>query len=169
MSQASTLAAPPLAPPWLCEAYRHIGTREVPGPQHEFKILQWWKAIKRGGIKDDETPWCAAFVGGCLEEAGITSTRFESARSYEAWGHPLAEPAVGCIVVFSRVGGGHVGFVVGQDATGNLLVLGGNQGNAVNVRAFPRSRATAYRWPSQRVVNGPLPVLAAADMSTTEA
>lgn len=169
MSQNNHPVTPPQAPAWLVEAYRHIGTREIPGPQHEPKILQWWKAIKRGGIKDDETPWCAAFVGGCLEATGITSTRFESARSYEAWGHPLAEPAVGCIVVFSRLGGGHVGFVVGQDATGNLLVLGGNQSNAVNVKAFPRSRVTAYRWPTQRLVNSPLPVLAAAAMSTTEA
>lgn len=156
-------------PPWLVEAYRHIGTREIPGVKHEPKILQWWKAIKRGGIKDDETPWCAAFVGACLEAAGITSTRFESARSYENWGTPLAEPVQGCIVTFTRMGGGHVGFVVGQDGSGNLLVLGGNQGNAVNVKAFLRSRATAYRWPVGNVLRAGLPVQSGAELSTTEA
>lgn len=47
---------------------------------------------------------------------------------------------------FSRDGGGHVGFVVGMTAAGNLLVLGGNQDDAVNVKAFPLSRVTGYRW-----------------------
>ena len=50
--------------------------------------------------------------------------------------------------MFSREGGGHVGFVVGRDATGNIMVLGGNQSDAVNVRAFPASRVTGYRWPT---------------------
>jgi hypothetical protein len=39
---------------------------------------------------------------------------------------------------------------VGEDAAGNLLILGGNQGDAVNVRAFPRARVLAYRWPPGR-------------------
>jgi hypothetical protein len=50
-------------PKWLSEARKHIGTREIKGGQHNAEILGWWKAIKRSGIKDDETPWCAAFVG----------------------------------------------------------------------------------------------------------
>ena len=77
----------------------------------------------------------------------------------------------GCIVVFTRDGGGHVGFVVGQDKVGSLMVLGGNQGDAVNVKAFPRSRATAYRWPMglPADVGAPLPLLASAELSTNEA
>lgn len=155
---------------WLDEAQSFIGLREVKGPQHAAEILKFWKDIKRGGIKDDETPWCAAFVGAMLERSGVQSTRFESARSYEAWGVKLAQPVRGCVVVFSRDGGGHVGFVVGQDKAGNLLVLGGNQSDAVNVRAFPRSRVTAYRWPAGLPLPAAnLPVLAAAEISRTEA
>lgn len=155
---------------WLDEAQSFIGLREVKGPQHAADILKFWKDIKRGGIKDDETPWCAAFVGAMLERSGVQSTRFESARSYEVWGVKLAQPVRGCVVVFSREGGGHVGFVVGQDKAGNLLVLGGNQSDAVNVRAFPRSRATAYRWPADLPLPAAnLPVLAAAEISRTEA
>ena len=156
-------------PAWLAEARRNLGVREIKGSNHEPKILAWWKAIRRGGIKDDETPWCAAFVGGCLEAAGLMSTRFESAKSYETWGEYLSAPAYGCVVVFTRDGGGHVGFVVGEDK-GNLMVLGGNQGDAVSIRAFPRARATAYRWPS----GVPLPQstalpLLSATLSTSEA
>lgn len=60
---------------------------------------------------------------------------------------PLMVPAQGCVVVFDRIGGGHVGMVVGETPTGNLLVLAGNQGDSVKISVFERNRATAYRWP----------------------
>ena len=158
-------------PIWVTEARKHIGTREIPGSQHHQKILQWWKSIKRGGIRDDETPWCAAYVGGCLEAVGIVSSRFESARSYLQWGKPIAPPVVGAVAVLGRAGGGgHVGFVVGQDAQGRVILLGGNQGNAVNEAAFDSSRVIGYRWPVAVPVPfyRPLPVLSAL-ASTSEA
>lgn len=132
---------------WIVEAKKHIGKKEVLGSGNNPWILALWKAIKNGGIKEDAVPWCAAFVGGVLEASGIRSTRSGAARSYLGWGVELAIPIYGCVVVFSRNGGGHVGFVMGQDSAGNLLVLGGNQGDAVNVRSFPRSRVVGYRWP----------------------
>ncbi|ELA6496136.1 TIGR02594 family protein [Salmonella enterica] len=135
-------------PVWLVEGRKYIGEKEIKGPQHNPLILQFWKDIKRGGIKDDETPWCAAYVGGVLERSGIKSSRFESASSYLSWGSELKEPALGCVVVFTREGGGHVGFVVGKSPNGDLMVLGGNQSDAVNIRAFARSRVTGYRWPA---------------------
>lgn len=137
-----------MMPAWLVEAGKHIGTREIKGASHASKIIAWWKAIRRGGIKDDETPWCAAFVGAQLESVGITSSRFESARSYLNWGVRLDAPALGCIVVLGREGGGHVGFCVGQDGAENLLLLGGNQGDAVSIAAFARSRVLGFRWPA---------------------
>lgn len=156
-------------PKWLQLARGQIGLREVKGGQHAPKIVQFWKDIKRSGIKDDETPWCAAFVGAMLERAGIRSSRFESAKSYLQWGVPIPEPCLGCIVVFTRDGGGHVGFVVGLDKEGNLLVLGGNQGDAVSIKAFPRDRVSGYRMPSTAFEHTPLPVLARAEMSSSEA
>ena len=157
-------------PRWLTHARQYIGVAEIPGLKHEPKILQWWKAIKRGGIKTDEVPWCAAFVGALLEDVGVPSTRYESAASYLKWGVPLQQAMVGCVVVFTRNGGGHVGFVVGKDKLGNLLVLGGNQGDKVSIRAFPLARVAGYRWPEP----GPalltaLPVLSGAALSTSEA
>ena len=41
--------------------------------------------------------------------------------------------------------------MVGQDKQGNLLVLGGNQGNKVSIAKFPRSRVTAYVWADKAV------------------
>lgn len=156
--------------PWVSEACKLIGHAEVKGPRHSPEILQMWRDIRRGGIRDDETPWCAAFVGSMLERAGIRSSRFESARSYLDWGQHLALPVPGCIVVFTRQGGGHVGFAVGRDQSGNLLILGGNQADAVNIRAFPVSRVTGYRWPAGvPVPTEPLPVLSPAQLSEREA
>lgn len=133
---------------WLDTAYSLIGEREIPGPKHNPLILKMWQAIHSGWFKDDETPWCAGYVGYCLEQNGIKSTRSAAARSYEKFGVKLSRPAVGCIVVFTRKGGGHVGFVVGKDRYGNLMVLGGNQGNMVKISPFSLDRVTAYRWPS---------------------
>jgi uncharacterized protein (TIGR02594 family) len=47
-------------------------------------------------------------------------------------GTKLAKPAYGCVAVKTRIGGGHVCFVVGKDkASGKLVCLGGNQSNMV--------------------------------------
>lgn len=136
--------------PWLQKAQEYVGVAEIKGPHHHPKILEWWKAI-HADFADDETPWCAAFVGGVLEECGFNSTRSAMARSYEKFGIDLAGPAVGAIVVFHRgnpeAGTGHVGFVVGRDNDGHLMVLGGNQGDKVCIKAFDTDRVVAYRWP----------------------
>jgi uncharacterized protein (TIGR02594 family) len=139
-----------MEPRWLTKARGYLGQREIPGPRHNPLILKWWKAIK-AQFTDDETAWCAAFVGGVLEECGIKSTRSGWARSYEKWGVALPGPAVGAVAVFSRKGGGHVGFVVG-DSPSRVSVLGGNQSDAVTIAKFPKHggalKITGYRWPA---------------------
>lgn len=136
---------------WLDKAHTYIGLTEIKGSKHNPKIIEWWKAIGAGWFTDDETPWCGAFVGGVLAESGLPvlpKGAGASARAWENYGVKLSKPAVGCIVTFSRSGGGHVGFVVGKDRFGNLMVLGGNQGDAVNIKPFAVNRVTSYRWPS---------------------
>lgn len=136
--------------PWLQKAQEYVGVAEVKGRLHNPQILEWWKEI-HAAYTDDETPWCAAFVGGVLEECGIISTRSAAARSYAEFGVELPGPAVGAIVVFTRgpvnAATGHVGFVVGRDKKKNLMVLGGNQGDQVCIKAFEQSRVVGYRWP----------------------
>ncbi|MDC9606925.1 TIGR02594 family protein [Xenorhabdus griffiniae] len=92
-------------PTWIEEGYKNLGVHEIKGEQHHPSILQWWKDIKRGGIRDDKTPWCAAYVGAMFERVGIRSSRFEPARSYLEWGMQLKGPYYGCVAVFTRVGG----------------------------------------------------------------
>lgn len=138
-------------PQWLDIARTYIGLREIKGGKHNPRILQWWEDIGASWYRDDETPWCGAYVGGVLVEAGFAPpARGEGARA-KAWldyGKKLDRPAVGCLVIFDRAGGGHVGFVVGRDQHGNLMVLGGNQSDGVNIKPFARNRVVGYRWPS---------------------
>lgn len=150
--------------PWVVEAMKDLGVREIKGSQHNSEVLQMWKDAKLSGIKNDEIPWCAGAMCAWLERAGIRSPRADSARSFVTWGKGLDEPEYGCIVVFTRNGGGHVGIAVGQDSKGNLLILGGNQGDMVKVSAFKRDRVSAYRYPEL-----PLPVCSPVDFSTSEA
>ena len=139
-------------PKWLKTARSLIGMREIPGPDHNAKILEWWKAMG-APYDDDETAWCGAFIDHCLRTAGedVVNTG-EMARHWLDLPVTLDQPAVGCIVVLWRESltswKGHVGFLVGKDSDGNLLLLGGNQDDGVNIKAFPLSQVLGYRWPS---------------------
>lgn len=157
-------------PRWLMQARRNMGLREIKGPQHATEIVQMWKDIKRGGIKDDETPWCAAFVGSCLERSGVVSSRFEGAASYLQWGVKLDHPEVGAVAVINRPGGAHVFFVVGRDAGGNIVGLGGNQQDAVGFATFDRGSIKGYRWPEGEPLPepSPLPPVSAARLARAD-
>lgn len=132
-------------PPWITVAKQYIGTEEIQGEKNEPRVLKWWKLI-RMNYTSDEIAWCAAYVGGVLEEIEIASTRSAWALDYKHWGQ-ACDLTFGAIAVFRRESGGHVGFVMGADARGNLMILGGNQGNAVNIAPYPRANLVATRWP----------------------
>lgn len=173
--------------PWLQEALKDLGLKETPGPKTNPDILDMLDqadgTVDDGktlqGIRDDETPWCSTAMCAWMEAAGYKSPRSAMARSWSKWGEALKEPAVGAVVVFwrgSRTGSlGHVGIVTGRDKRGNLMVLGGNQGNGVSKAAFGRDRVLSYRWPSghplpKQVGFLSLPVVAAGGkVSTNEA
>lgn len=132
-------------PPWITLAEEYIGAKEILGEESNPQVLKWWTLIG-ADYRDDETPWCAAYVGGILEKKGIESTRSVWARSYQHWGQKC-EPTLGAIATFKRGNGGHVGFVVGVNASGDLMILGGNQDNAVSILPFSRTDLIATRWP----------------------
>jgi uncharacterized protein (TIGR02594 family) len=134
---------------WLKEAWREFGQAERAGTRENPRIIALFRDAGHASVTRDEVAWCAAFCGACLERAGIKSTRSLLARSYLAWGSPLAEPRIGAIAVFSRGANpseGHVGFWLGE-ADDHVVLLGGNQGNAVSVVRYPKTRLLAVRWP----------------------
>ena len=157
-------------PAWLTHARTYLGTAEIPGKQNNPTIIRWLKELKSWWL-EDETAWCGTYVAAVLRESGLpVAKHWYRAKDWLNWGLVLAQPTYGAIAVFERKGGGHVGFVVGKDKLGNILVLGGNQGDAVNIKAFPAYRVAGYRWPKEV----PLPVsyqlaVGAGEISTTEA
>ena len=101
----------------MSEARARIGEREIPGPRHNSWIAQSWGRLGARWFNDDETPWCGLFVAHCLDWAGFQippASQFPRALAWNDWGKPCHK-AIGAIVVFRREGGGHVGFLVGEN------------------------------------------------------
>lgn len=156
-------------PEWLKTARADIGLREIPGAQTAPRIARWLADLK-AWWRDDETPWCGVAVAAWMRAAGVPLPQhWYRAKAWLTWGVPLAAPVPGCVVVFERQGGGHVGLVEGVDQRGRLMVLGGNQGNAVSVAPFDMARVSGYRWPPGAAPQfaGRLPVIASAAASSS--
>lgn len=153
-------------PSWIDEGRRWLGVQEIPGAMHEPKIQAWLREL-RAWWTDDETPWCGVFAAHCLRTVGVGLPKhWYRAKAWATWGIDLDEQLVGCVAVFERKGGGHVGFVVGKVGPDHLAILGGNQGNQVSIAAFSRA-PIALRWPmeyawSMADFHKPLPMVAAA-------
>jgi uncharacterized protein (TIGR02594 family) len=133
-------------------ARSYLGTKELKGSADNPKIMEMYRTVGHDWVEHDEVAWCAAFVGHCLEKAGLPSTRKLNARSYLTWGEKvvgLEQAKEGDVVVFTRGSSdatGHVAFFL--KATGQQIeVLGGNQSDGVSVARYPRSRLLGIRRP----------------------
>jgi uncharacterized protein (TIGR02594 family) len=108
------------------------------------------------GVDPRRYEWCAAFVNSILELHDIPGSETVSehpllARSFLKWGEPVEEPELGDIVVFTRNNSnwkGHVGFYIESavvDGVPSYIVLGGNQDDMINHKAYPTSRLLGIR------------------------
>lgn len=127
----------------------YIGTTEGQGPADNPVVMAMYEAVGHDWVEHDEVAWCAAFVGHCLEKAGIRSTRKLNARSYLEWGTPveLAQARQGDVAVIPRgnhAWQGHVFFIDHIDGDW-VYGLGGNQDDAVNVKRFRASKILGIR------------------------
>ena len=59
-----------LQPPWMVAAWGELGQSERAGTATNPRIRDYFSEVGHA-ISDDETAWCAAFVGACLERAGV--------------------------------------------------------------------------------------------------
>lgn len=133
----------------LSAAGEHLGLKEWPGAKHNPRVVEFFEQSGHSWVKDDETPWCAAFVGAVLASVGLQGTGKLNARSYLDWGQAVDDPRPGDVVVFWRGSKngwqGHVAFFVRWDGDDGLIVRGGNQGNAVSDARYPRDRLLGFR------------------------
>lgn len=152
----------------LFKARQFVGIKEVPGIKSAPFIVKLWDRVPWlwNMHKDDSTlAWCGAFLAHCFRLCDITPPKeWYRAKSYLTFGLRIETPIVGCVGVIKNKRGYHVGFVVGKDYNGNILLLGGNQNDSVKVSAFRESAFVGYRWPNAvpLPLYQPLPILSAA-------
>ena len=130
-------------------ARSYNGTTEGPGPADNPVIMEMYASVGHDWVEHDSVAWCAAFVGHCLERAGIRSTRKLTARSYLDWGVPVEvvdaqQGDIGVIPRGSSSWQGHV-FFIDRIEGAWVWGLGGNQDDAVNVKRFPVSKLLGVR------------------------
>jgi len=93
-------------------------------------------------LGNDSTPWCAAFAGSVMKSSGVQSLKTLSSLAYKGFGTvvPLGDKTkwrLNDVVVFSRAGGGHIGFFRGYNPTnGSVLIAGGNQSDNLTEVGF---------------------------------
>ena len=62
-----------------------LGVTEIAGEIDNKTIVEYFAEVGHSWVKDDETAWCAAFIGAMIERSGYRSTRELNARSYLKW------------------------------------------------------------------------------------
>lgn len=162
-------------PKWLKVMRSITGITETPGSADNPKILGMrdWIACTYDDMmaycelyQHDETPWCGLTAAFCMTVAGIrppfgpTDTdrwmwalSWANDNGYEV----LDEPVLGCVVVLSREGGGHVTFYESTSGS-NYMCRGGNQSDCVNLAPQAISNVVALVWPVGVPKPGPGPV-----------
>lgn len=133
--------------PWFDELMRRKGLHEVKNKAELSKFLK-----SDGAFLGDPAkfPWCGDAVQTIFaitlpREPMVTNPYW--AANWDKFGIKC-EPTLGCVLRFSRPGGGgHVGLYAGEDKT-HYFVLGGNQSNSISVARIAKSRLKSSRWPA---------------------
>jgi uncharacterized protein (TIGR02594 family) len=140
--------------PWLKEALKYEGMKEVVGSGTNPTIAKWLDMLD-APFEGDETAWCgtamAAWIATALPNEVLPNNPWGSI-NWMKWGRQLNEPAIGAIMIFWRGSPtgwqGHIAEYVGERSDA-YLVLGGNQDNMVNKTWISkgRLRSGGIRWP----------------------
>lgn len=148
-------------------AQRFVGVRELPGSRDSHFVMAML-TLDAEWPEHDEVPWCSAFVNYVAWLLRLPRSKSLRARSWLRVGREVSlMRAESCfdVVILKRGGGnqpgpevleapGHVGFYAGVQEKSSadqtridrrVLVLGGNQSNAVNVSAYPVERILGTR------------------------
>jgi uncharacterized protein (TIGR02594 family) len=138
-------------------AQRFIGVKEIQGTSSNPLILAMLK-LDDPWPQDDEVAWCSAFMNFVCWLLSLPRSKKLNARSWLAIGTPiqLDQAVTDCDVVIIKRGeepqpgpeildaAGHVGLFAGIQGD-SVLLLAGNQGNAVSIAAFPADRILGIR------------------------
>lgn len=156
--------------PWIVEGKKIWGLHET----RDNAALKAWLRSDGKTLGDPKAlPWCGDYVETAIKNSlpneqfvGEHAKNAYWARNWLQFGAPTT-PVYGAVGIFARDGGGHVGFLVGEDAT-DYYVLGGNQSNAVNITRIAKNRFLGARWPiSYKNPNKRLPIMSPDNIPRT--
>lgn len=140
-----------MIPVWLPAARQFIGQAEVAGAKAVPLTARAWLWLRAKFGAKDATASGGAFIAKVLDNCKLSPPKdFYRASAWLSYGNPCPEPVVGCVVVFCRGIGSHVGLVVGVDQYKNLMVLTKRHGAAVAIEPFAARCAVDYRLPVWR-------------------
>lgn len=151
-------------PPWLATMRSIKGTDEFAGGADNPIILSWRDFISRTypemeeycrNYTHDSVPWCGLTVAYVMAVNGIRpvfgrsdTDKFLWADAWRQFGTKLERPQLGCVMVFTRDGGGHVSLYEDEDAD-RYKICGGNQSDSVNSTWMSKSKFSGAFWPNQ--------------------
>jgi uncharacterized protein (TIGR02594 family) len=138
-------------------AQRFVGSKEISGSMDNPQIMAMLR-LDNTWPGHDEVPWCSAFVNYICWLLRLPRSKSLAARSWLQIGSAVETPLyaeVGFdIVILKRAGSqagpevlnaeGHVGFFAGKEGD-NILLLGGNQSDQVNISRFPSTQLLGIR------------------------
>ena len=162
------------APECLLTMRAISGLSEKPGAADEPKIMAMADEIAHifpemksycDQYNHDSIPWCGLTVAYTMAKsnirppfvAGKDTDCFLWAKSWasDAGYQILKTPRLGCVVVMTRSGGGHVTLYESTSGS-NYMCRGGNQSDAINLAAYPKSSVVALVWPYAEPVPAPI-------------
>jgi uncharacterized protein (TIGR02594 family) len=140
-------------PPWLTLARAEIGFHEI----GDNRGIQ--KFVDEAGFGAEGQAWCSIYAASKVRKAGFSVEGVNAmARSWTTAPSvtKIDAPRLGAIAVFWRGSQsgteGHVGFYVGNAVPGRINVLGGNEGDAIQIEPLPIAGSTmgliGYYWPA---------------------
>jgi len=138
-------------------AQRFTGVEEVSGSASNPHVLAMLR-LDQEWPEGDDVPWCSAFVNYVAWLLRLPRSKSLRARSWLRIGRPISldEAETGFDVAILKRGKGnqpgpdlieapgHVGFFARREGN-RVLMLGGNQSDAVNLKRFPASRLLGIR------------------------
>jgi len=140
-------------------AQRFVGVKETPGTVSNPMIVAMLR-LDQAWPTGEEVPWCSAFMNYVAWILRLPRSKSLAARSWLDVGMPVTTDKAEAgfdVVILQRGTGiqpgpevtnapGHVGLFAGLNVpTKTVLVLGGNQGDAVNIKAFPVEQILGIR------------------------
>lgn len=160
-------------PKMVAEGLKLYGVTEVLGAKNNPEIMSWDDVAPIAGFNADSVPWCGYFMAIVARRAGYTPPDKPLwALNWNQFGVDGGQPELGDVLTFVRPGGGHVALYIAEDQFA-YHVLGGNQGDQVNITRIEKTRMNRVRQPIYKIGKSPLwtarLVEASGKLSTNEA